>query len=120
MRRTITLLAPVALAATLLGSAATAPAIADTASSSAPVTLDLYAEHNQTGDVEHVQVPSGENCVTLDSAFKTYSAHNHSGRFIAALYSNGDCSGEPVEVVGKFKKANFSKRHEVESINFVE
>ncbi|MEU1734540.1 hypothetical protein [Streptosporangium sp. NPDC020145] len=116
MRRTHPL-AVLALAAAALTGIATTPATAD---ATAAVHLDLFSEHNQTGDSQSVDIPATEGCTRVDPSFKAYSAYNHSGRFNAALYTTDDCNGEPVEVVGKFKKPNFPRRHDVASISFVE
>ncbi|MEV7006503.1 hypothetical protein [Streptosporangium sp. NPDC051022] len=114
MRRTIALLASMTLAAAMSGGTAAA------SEAGAVATLDLYAEHNQTGDVEHVQPPANEECVQVLDVISSLSAHNNSTRFIAGLYINGDCTGAAVEVVYPRGTLNFSHRHRVESIMFVD
>ncbi|MEV7006505.1 hypothetical protein [Streptosporangium sp. NPDC051022] len=114
MRRTITLLAPVTAAAILLTGAIAGPATADST-----VTLNLYTEHHQIGDVQEVPVPADESCVELETTIGSLSAHNESETLTAELYSNSSCTGTPVEVVDPQGKVDFSHRHKVGSVQFI-
>lgn len=117
MRKTIHVLVPALLAATMLGSAATTAVAA--ADPPPAANLDLWSEHNQTGDLVQVPVPTEEACIPLDAEAEARSAQNHSSQFAAKLFTNDDCTGTPKETVGKNSKATFAKRHRVQSVFFV-
>ncbi|MFC5746072.1 hypothetical protein [Actinomadura rugatobispora] len=108
----IKLLAPVLLAAALVGVPATA------AHALAGDSVDLFGGQSHTLPVKNVKPGTGGGCTPLAQPFHAGSAWNHSAVYTAHLYSGVSCDGVVHAVVGPGVDTNFTPEFEVGSILF--
>ncbi|XVQ13907.1 hypothetical protein ACQP1W_15615 [Spirillospora sp. CA-255316] len=108
----IKLLAPVLVAAALLGVSATA------AHAVMGDSVDLFGGQSHAMPVKNVRAGPGGGCTPLDQPFHTGSAWNHSAVYTAYLYSGASCDGTVHAVLSPGADTNFTPEFEVGSVLF--
>jgi hypothetical protein len=109
----IKLLAPVLVAAALLGVPGTAAHAALMGDS-----VDLFGGQSHAMPVKNVRAGAGGGCTPLDQPFHTGSAWNHSTGYTAYLYSGAGCDGVVQAVLSPGDDTNFTPEFDVGSVLF--